>query len=123
MDEKVGAQVSSLDHAPDYAYSHFMNQSTGWADNFVLAMAPIDIVTVVVSAIKVSGPSWLKAIIGRARENLAVPDAELMSSTSKEVCELWNGQEIVRCMGSAPVKEFTCLLPKDMDTSGKKPGV
>ncbi|KAF9772568.1 hypothetical protein IL306_009724, partial [Fusarium sp. DS 682] len=91
----------------------FMSQSMGWADHFILAMAPIGIITIIVSAIRVGGPSWLKAIIGRARENLAVAEAELMSSTSKEVCELWNGQEVVRCMGSAPVTEFICLLPKD----------
>jgi hypothetical protein len=96
----------------------FMSQSMGWADNIVLAMAPLGIITAIVSAIRVGGPSWLKAVIGRARENLAVAEADLMSSTSKEVCELWNGQEVVRCMGSAPVSEFICLLPEDMPNSG-----
>ncbi|KAF5538515.1 ankyrin repeat [Fusarium mexicanum] len=89
----------------------FMSQSMGWADHFILAMAPLGIVTIIVSAIRVGGPSWLKAIIGRARENLAVAEADIMSSTSKEVCELWNGREVVRCMGSAPVSEFICILP------------
>jgi hypothetical protein len=82
----------------------------GWADNIILAMAPLGIVTAIVAAIRVGGPSWLRAVIGRARENLAVSEAELMSSTSKEVCEVWNGQEVVRCMGLAPVVEFICLL-------------
>lgn len=89
----------------------FMSQSMGWADNVILAMAPLGIITAVVSAIRVGGPSWLKAIIGRARENLAVAEADLMSSTSNEVCELWNGREVVRCMGSAPIAQFICLLP------------
>lgn len=89
----------------------FMSQSMGWADNFILAMAPLGIITAIVSAIRVGGPSWLKAIIGRARENLAVAEADLMSSTSNEVCELWNGREVVRCMGSAPIAQFICLLP------------
>lgn len=88
----------------------FMSQSMGWADDIILAMAPLGIITAIVAAIRVGGPSWLKAVIGRARENLAVSEAELMSSTSKEVCELWNGQEVVRCMGLAPVVEFICLL-------------
>jgi hypothetical protein len=88
----------------------FMSQSMGWADNIILAMAPLGIVTAIVAAIRVGGPSWLRAVIGRARENLAVSEAELMSSTSKEVCEVWNGQEVVRCMGLAPVVEFICLL-------------
>ncbi|KAH6949228.1 hypothetical protein DER45DRAFT_96572 [Fusarium avenaceum] len=97
----------------------FMSHSMGWADHFILAMAPVGIITIIVSAIRVGGPSWLEAIIGRARENLAVAEAELMSSTSKEVCELWNGQEVVRCMGSAPVIEFICLLPKDQKSYAK----
>lgn len=91
----------------------FMSQSTSWADNFILAMAPLGIVTIIVSAIRVGGPSWLKAVIGRARENLAAAEVELMSSTSREVCELWNGSEIIRSMGSAPVREFICIVPKD----------
>ncbi|KAF5598212.1 ankyrin repeat [Fusarium pseudocircinatum] len=80
----------------------YMSQATGWADSFTLAMAPLGILTIIVSAIRVGGPSWLKAIIGRARENLAAAEVELMSSTSQDVCELWNGSEIVRSLGSPP---------------------
>ncbi|KAH6650766.1 hypothetical protein F5144DRAFT_59685 [Chaetomium tenue] len=90
----------------------FMSQAMGWTDNVILAMAPLGIITIIVSAIRVGGPSWLKALVGRARENLAVVEASLMSSTSKEVCELWNGQAVVRSMGAAPIGEFICLLPE-----------
>lgn len=89
-----------------------MSQSTGWADNIILAMAPLGVMTVIISAIRVGGPSWLKAIIGRARENRAVAESELMSSTSNEVCELWNGQAIVRVMGDGPIREFIILSPE-----------
>ncbi|KAM0544378.1 hypothetical protein ACHAPJ_011837 [Fusarium lateritium] len=78
-------------------------------------MAPLGIITIIVSAIRVGGPSWLRAIIGRARENLAAAEVELLSSTSKEVCELWNGSEIIRSLGSPPVKEFICLVPRAVD--------
>jgi hypothetical protein len=81
----------------------FMSQSMGWADDVVFAMAPLGIITAIVGAIRVGGPMWLKAIIGRARENRAVAEVELMSSTSHDVCELWNGQSIVRMMGSSPI--------------------
>src|SRR3954470_16242840 len=84
----------------------FLSQSTGWADNIILAMAPLGIITAIVSAIRVGGPSWLKAVIGRARENRAVPESELMSSTSEEVCELWNGREVVRVMGTGQIRAF-----------------
>nr|CEG03933.1 unnamed protein product [Fusarium acuminatum CS5907] len=90
----------------------FLSQSTGWADVIILAMAPLGIMTIIVSAIRVGGPSWLKAAIGRSRENLAVAEVDLMSPTSTEVCELWNGREIVRSMGSAPVREFICISPR-----------
>lgn len=99
----------------------FMSQSMGWADNILLAMAPLGIITILVSAIRVGGPTWLKAVIGRARENLAVAEADLMSSTSNEVCELWNGREVVRCMGEAPVREFLVLsIPKEHDHNKPK---
>ncbi|KAH6848117.1 hypothetical protein B0I37DRAFT_376732, partial [Chaetomium sp. MPI-CAGE-AT-0009] len=91
----------------------FMSQSTGWFDNIVLAMAPLGIITIIVGAIRVGGPSWLKAIIGRARESRAVVEAELMSSTSHEVCELWNGHQVVRVMGRGPIREFIILLPEE----------
>ena len=90
----------------------FRSQSTGWADNIILAMAPLGIITAIVAVIRVGGPSWLKAIIGRALESRAVAESELMSSTSKEVCELWNGQQIVRVMGSGPTREFIIISPK-----------
>lgn len=87
----------------------FLSQSLGWADCIILAMAPLGVITIIVSAIRVDGPPWLKAIIGRSRENRSVAEMELMSSTSEETCELWNGDDIVRCQGLAPVKEFICL--------------
>ncbi|KAK4107462.1 hypothetical protein N656DRAFT_793174 [Canariomyces notabilis] len=100
--------------------TQFMSQSMGWADNIVLAMAPLGVITAIVGAIRVGGPSWLKAIIGRARESRAVVEAELMSSTSNEVCELWNGQQIVRVMGEGPIREFIILMPKEEEMPIKK---
>lgn len=43
----------------------FLGLSMGWADSFLLAMAPIGIMTVVVSAIRVGGDKLLKAVVGR----------------------------------------------------------
>ncbi|KAF4425752.1 hypothetical protein CFRS1_v000713 [Colletotrichum fructicola] len=41
----------------------FMSGAMGWADNIILAMAPLGIITAIVGAIRVGGPSWLKAVI------------------------------------------------------------
>lgn len=98
----------------------FLSQSLGWADCIILAMAPLGVITIIVSAIRVDGPPWLKAIIGRSRENRSVAEMELMSSTSEETCELWNGDDMVRCQGLAPVKEFICLFPRNIPFSDIK---
>ncbi|KAL7800940.1 ankyrin repeat-containing domain protein [Trichoderma afarasin] len=89
----------------------FMSQAMGIADCILLAVAPIGAITTVVSAIRVAGPAWLKSFIGRARENLSAAEIDVMSSTSKEACELWNGHSVVRCPGSADIYQFICLLP------------
>jgi len=62
----------------------FMSQSMSWADNVLFACAPLGIIAAVVGAIRVGGPSWLKALIGRARETAATAELDLMSSTSHE---------------------------------------
>lgn len=90
----------------------FLSQSMGWSDCIMLAMAPLGIITTIVSAIRVGGPPWLKAIVGRSMENLSAAEMELMSSTSHEACELWNGKDVVRCQGSPSIWEFICVLPR-----------
>ncbi|KAM0418770.1 hypothetical protein ACHAPT_012280 [Fusarium lateritium] len=90
----------------------FLSQAMGWADCIALAMAPLGIITILVSAIRVGGPMMLKAVIGRAKENISAAEMELMSSTSQEVCELYNGESFIRCQGTAPVWEYICILPK-----------
>ncbi|KAF8541742.1 hypothetical protein BDD12DRAFT_731468, partial [Trichophaea hybrida] len=87
----------------------FMSQSMNWLDHIVFAMAPLGILTAIVAAIRVGGPSWLRAVVGRARENLAAVEVELMSSTSHEVCELWNGHGVVRSTGMPEVQQIIYL--------------
>src|SRR4051812_3899292 len=72
-------------------------------------MGPLGILTALVSAIRVGGYSWLRAVIGRARENRAAVEIELMSSTSHEVCEVWNGEGIVRSLGKPGVRQIIYL--------------
>ena len=49
----------------EQATKQFLSLSMGWADDIILAAAPIGIITIVVSAIRVTGYRWLKAILGR----------------------------------------------------------
>ena len=100
--------------------TQFLSQILGWADCIALAMAPLGIITILVGAIRVGGPLWLKAMVGRAKENVSDVEIELMSSTSREVCDLYNGASIVRSQGTAPIWEYICLFPKNH--AGSPPG-
>ncbi|KAK6363606.1 hypothetical protein TWF730_001030 [Orbilia blumenaviensis] len=84
----------------------FLSHSTSWVENLIFACAPIGILTGVISAIRVGGARWLQALVGRAREPDAAAELELMSSTSEDICELWNGSGIVRVIGSPSTVEL-----------------
>ncbi|KAI5782070.1 hypothetical protein DFH27DRAFT_488076, partial [Peziza echinospora] len=97
----------------------FMSQSIYWYDHIIFAMGPLGIITAVVGAIRVGGPKWLRALIGRARESRGVAEMELMSSTSTDVCELWNGG-VVRVMGTAKIEQL--LIFPDLFEEREKEG-
>ena len=44
----------------------FLSMSLGWEDNVLLAMGPLGILTIIVSAIRVGGVRRLKALVGRS---------------------------------------------------------
>jgi hypothetical protein len=90
----------------------YMSQSMRWIEDLIFAVAPLGILTAITGAIRVGGPSYLKAIIGRAREGKGAIKLELMPSTSTDVCELWNGNGVSRVQGSvrpAPIMEVFYL--------------
>ena len=80
-------------------------------------MAPLGILTAVAGAIRVNGASWLKRLIGRARESNADVEIELLSSVSQEVCELWNGRSIVRSTGQPEIKQIIHIPAENGDIS------
>jgi len=80
-------------------------------------MAPLGIITALVGAIRIGGASWLKALVGRAKENIVQAELDLMSSTSPEVCELWNGRAIVRTIGRPQVREIIYAPKQEGDIS------
>ncbi|KAF4461014.1 ankyrin repeat domain-containing 28 [Fusarium albosuccineum] len=96
----------------------YLSESITWLDYFIFAMAPIGVLTALVSAIRVCGSSSLRAFIGRAKEGEGYVEAELLSPTSHDVCELYNNGGIARIFGrprileivydpNAPDSEFT----------------
>jgi hypothetical protein len=93
----------------------FLSESLTWLDHIIFAMAPLGIITAITGAIRVSGPFWARAFIGRARETRATAEIELMSSTSREVCEVFNGRGIVRALGTPNLTQFI-LFPESYRT-------
>lgn len=77
-------------------------------------MVPLGIITAITGAIRVQGMPTAKVFIGRARENRAQVEIELMSSTSGEVCEIFNGSFIIRAMGKSKISQFL-IFPKQYD--------
>ncbi|KXH59543.1 hypothetical protein CSAL01_06632 [Colletotrichum salicis] len=82
-----------------------LSKSTTIWDNFIFAMAPLGVITAVVSAIRVCGGYSLRAFIGRAQEGGGIAEAELCSSTSRDVCELYHIGAIVRVFGRIKILE------------------
>ncbi|GKU04917.1 serine threonine protein phosphatase [Fusarium langsethiae] len=72
----------------------FLSETFTWEDHVIFACIPLGIMTAISGAIRVQGHNFFKAVIGRARENHAAAEIEYMSSTSTEVCELYNGEGI-----------------------------
>ncbi|KIL90085.1 hypothetical protein FAVG1_06823 [Fusarium avenaceum] len=90
----------------------FTSESLTWVDHFIFAMVPLGIITAITGAIRVQGMPLARAFIGRARENRALVEIELMSSTSREVCEIFNGSSIVRAMGDPKIAQFLIFPEK-----------
>ena len=84
----------------------YLSESLTLLDNFIFAMAPLGIITAVISAIRVCGESSLRAFIGRAQEGRGAAEAELCSSTSLDVCELWNNGGYIRAFGRPKILEL-----------------
>ncbi|KAI0848150.1 putative ankyrin repeat protein [Daldinia vernicosa] len=74
-------------------------------DIVIFSMAPIGVITAVVSAIRVRGTPSLRAFVGRAQEGAGTAEAELCSSTSRDVCELYTNGGIARVFGRPKLLE------------------
>lgn len=86
----------------------FLSQSIDVGDDILLAMAPVGIVTIMIGAIRVAGSSRLRTIFGKAREPASLSEIELLSTTSEDVCEVWDKRGVVRKVngGDASVKQI-----------------
>ncbi|KAL8788275.1 MAG: hypothetical protein Q9195_007372 [Heterodermia aff. obscurata] len=89
----------------DELTKQFLSTTFGWMDIILLGIAPIGIPTVIVCAIRVGGNGFLKSIVGRDDEK-----KELLSSTSSNIREIWDGARVIRQTGEK-VSEFFVFDP------------
>ena len=90
----------------EQATKQFLSESTSFIDSIIFSVAPLGLITAVVSVIRIYGSSSQKSIIGRSQEAHGVAEAELCSSTSQDVCELWSNGGICRVFGRLKILDF-----------------
>lgn len=97
----------------------FLSESLDILDNFIFALAPLGILTAVVSVIRVCGTSSLRAFIGRAQEGPGDAEQELLSCVSETTAEMFNDGGISRVFGRPEILEVVTWEedggPKDPD--------
>ena len=84
----------------------FLSESLTYLDYFIFAMAPLGVLTAVISAVRIRGGTSLRAFIGRAQEGAGAIEAELCSSTSRDICELYVNGGIARVFGTPRLLEL-----------------
>ncbi|KAL7925582.1 hypothetical protein ACQKWADRAFT_284464 [Trichoderma austrokoningii] len=106
----------------DQTTKQYLSESITVLDHYIFSIAPIGILTAVVSAIRVCGSPSLRAFIGRSQEGGGDAEAELCSSTSRDVCELYNNGGIARVFGRPKILEVVHDPSKSADdTAGIYP--
>lgn len=93
----------------------YLSESTSFLDYFIFAMAPIGLLTAIVSTIRLCGHSSFRAFIGRSQEGRGTVEAELCTSTSRDVCELFNNGGITRVLGRPSILELIYIPPRSSE--------
>jgi hypothetical protein len=84
----------------------YLSESASFLDYFIFAMAPVGIITGIVSAIRLCGHASIRAFIGRSQEGEGAVEAELCTSTSRDVCELFTKGGVQRVLGRPSILEL-----------------
>ncbi|KAL6811660.1 hypothetical protein V8C40DRAFT_270875 [Trichoderma camerunense] len=85
-------------------------------------MAPIGIISTITAVIRVCGSSSLRAFIGRAQEGQGTTEAELCTSTSADVCELFNKGGITRVLGRPDIIELIYIPDRGQADQNQQQG-
>ncbi|KAH8694013.1 putative ankyrin repeat-containing protein [Talaromyces proteolyticus] len=82
-----------------------LSESTSILDDIIFALAPLGVLTAVVSAIRVCGNSTLRAFIGRAQEDPGSVERELLSCVSDSTAEIFSDSGVSRITGNPKILE------------------
>ncbi|KAF4472796.1 pfs ankyrin repeats & 6-phosphofructo-2-kinase [Fusarium albosuccineum] len=107
----------------DAITKQYLSESTSFLDHLIFAMGPIGILTAIVSTIRVCGHSSLRAFVGRSQEGEGTIEAELCTSTSRDVSELFNRGGIARVLGRPAVLELVYSPARLNETLGADGGL
>lgn len=83
-----------------------MSELISTLDDFIFALAPLGVLTAVVSVIRVCGNSTLRAIIGRAQEDPASSEKEILSCVSDSTAEIFTESGVARITGNPKILEI-----------------
>lgn len=89
----------------------YLSESTSFLDYFIFAMAPIGIITAMVSTIRLCGNASLRAFTGRSQEGEGSIETELCTSISRDVCELFTKGGVQRVLGRPSILELVYIEP------------
>ncbi|KAM0261276.1 hypothetical protein ACHAQJ_002307 [Trichoderma viride] len=106
----------------DSVTRQYLSESTKFIDYFIFAMAPIGIISTITAVIRVCGSPSLRAFIGKAQEGEGATEAELCTSTSADVCELFNKGGITRVLGRPDIVELV-YIPNTGQSDKSRPGL
>ncbi|KAF5009881.1 hypothetical protein FDECE_3932 [Fusarium decemcellulare] len=107
----------------DAVTKQYLSESTSFLDYLIFAMGPIGVLTAIVSTIRICGHSSLRAFVGRSQEGEGTIEAELCTSTSRDVSELFNRGGIARVLGRPVILELVYLPPGPNETLGADGGL
>lgn len=93
----------------------YLSESLNILDNYIFALAPLGILTALVSAIRVCGSTSLRAFVGRSQEGPGDVERELLSCTSETTAEVWNDGGIARVLGRPKILEVVAFKSEDDD--------
>ncbi|OKL56722.1 hypothetical protein UA08_08034 [Talaromyces atroroseus] len=95
-------------------------------DDYIFALAPIGILTALVSLIRICGNSTLRAFIGRASEDPGDSELELLSCVSDTTAEVFTESGVARITGNPKILEVvanesgTVTVQKVSELEGKR---